>query len=193
MTRHVLDAGSAFPACEAGEPKPPQAAEGSASEAAKGAPHCGPSGQALGSLEVECREALRTQWLSFPFDSEATAASTLAHCRAAASMASLNTLAVWPDSFELDFSLTLEVSLRPTERRLLASGSADASVAAQEDRAEPSFEGKPITTPDGLTAAWVSRAGGAAVVLPPSAVWAASSAALPAGTCKALLLWRQLV
>ena len=30
-------------------------------------------------------------------------------------------------------------------------GPADASVTAQEDRAEPSFEGKPITTPDGLT------------------------------------------
>ena len=133
------------------EPKPPQAAEGSASEAATGAPQCGPSGQALGSLEVECREALRTQWLSFPFDPEATAARTLAHCRAAASMASLNTLAVWPDGSELDLSLTLEESLRPTERRLLASGPADASVAAQEDRAEPSFEGKPITTPDGLT------------------------------------------
>ena len=138
-------------ALAAGEPKPPQAAEGSASEAAIGAPHCGPSGQALGSLEVECREALRTQWLSFPFDPEATAASTLAHCRAAASMASLNTLAIWPDGSELDLSLTLDVSLRSTERRLLASGPADASVAAQEDRAEPSFEGKPITTPDGLT------------------------------------------
>eukprot|EP00439_Symbiodinium_sp_Y106_P005604 s9330_g1.t1 len=154
---HTAEGGSttaAPPAREthaAGEPKPPQAAEGSASEAAKGAPHCGPSGQALGSLEVECREALRTQWLSFPFDPEATAASTLAHCRAAASMTYLNTLAVWPDGSELDLSLTLEVSLRPTERRLLASGPADASVAAQEDRAEPSFEGKPITTPDGLT------------------------------------------
>eukprot|EP00439_Symbiodinium_sp_Y106_P021029 s9330_g2.t1 len=90
---HTAESGStaaAPPAREAyaaGEPKPPQAAEGSASEAAIGAPHCGPSGQALGSLEVECREALRTQWLSFPFDPEATAASTLAHCRAAASMA----------------------------------------------------------------------------------------------------------
>ena len=82
---HTAEGGSttaALPAREthaAGEPKRPQAAEGSASEAAKGAPHCGPSGQALGSLEVECREALRTQWLSFPFDPEATAASTLAH------------------------------------------------------------------------------------------------------------------
>ena len=153
---HMAESGSttAAPAREAhaaGEPKPPQATEGSASEAATGAPQCGPSGQALGSLEVECREALRTQWLSFPFDPEATAARTLAHCRAAASMASLNTLAVWPDGSELDLSLTLEESLRPTERRLLASGPADASVAAQEDRAEPSFEGKPITTPDGLT------------------------------------------
>ena len=142
---HTAESGSttaAPPAREAhaaGEPKPPQAAEGLASEAAIGAPHCGPSGQALGSLEVECREALRTQWLSFPFDPETTAASTLAHCRAAASMASLNTLAIWPDGSELDLSLTLDVSLRSTERRL------------QEDRAEPSFEGKPITTPDGLT------------------------------------------
>ena len=68
-----------------------------------------------------------------------------------ASMASLNTLAVWPDGSELDLSLSLEESLRPNERRLLASGPADASVTAQEDRAEPSFEGKPITSPDGLT------------------------------------------
>ena len=135
----------------AGEPEPPLATEGSAAEDATGAPRCSPSDQALGSLEVECREALRTQWLSFPYDPEETAARTLARCRAAASMASLNTLAVWPDGSELDLSLSLEESLRPSERRLLASGPADASVAAQEDRAEPSFEGKPITTPDGLT------------------------------------------
>ena len=96
-------------------------------------------------------EALRTQWLSFPFDPDEPAARTLARCRATASMASLNTLAVWPDGAELDLSLSLEESLRPNERRLLASGPADASVTAQEDRAEPSFEGKPITTPDGLT------------------------------------------
>ena len=69
----------------AGEPEPPLATEGSASEDATGAPQCSPSDQALGSLEVECREALRTQWLSFPFDPEATAARTLARCRAAAS------------------------------------------------------------------------------------------------------------
>ena len=135
----------------AGEPEPPLATVGSAAVDATGAPRGSPPVQALGSLEVECREALRTQWLSFPFDPEEPAARTLARCRATASMASLNTLAVWPDGSELDLSLSLEESLRPNERRLLASGPADASVTAQEDRAEPSFEGKPITTPDGLT------------------------------------------
>ena len=64
-------------------------------------------------------------------------------------MASLNTLAVWPDGAELDLSLSLEESLRPNERRLLASEPADASVTAQGSAR--SLEGKPITTPDGLT------------------------------------------
>ena len=31
----------------------------------------------LSKLEVECREALRTQWLSFPFDPDEPAARTL--------------------------------------------------------------------------------------------------------------------
>ena len=135
----------------AGEPGPPLATVGSAAVGATGAPRGSPPVEPFGSLEVECREALRTQWLSFPFDPDEPAARTLARCRATASMASLNTLAVWPDGAELDLSLSLEESLRPNERRLLASGPADASVTAQEDRAEPSFEGKPITTPDGLT------------------------------------------
>ena len=135
----------------AGEPEPPLATVGSAAVGATGAPRGSPPVEPFGSLEVECREALRTQWLSFPFDPDEPAARTLARCRATASMASLNTLAVWPDGAELDLSLSLEESLRPNERRLLASGPADASVTAQEDRAEPSFEGKPITTPDGLT------------------------------------------
>ena len=59
-------------------------------EEAKGTSRDDPSGQDFGLLEVECREALRAQWLSFPFQPGETAESTLAHCRTAAAMASLD-------------------------------------------------------------------------------------------------------
>ena len=122
----------------------------SQAEAAKGTSHDSPSGQDLGSLEVECREALRAQLLSFPFEPGEVAASTLARCRTAASMASLDTLAVWPDGGILDLTLTLEESLRSDERRLLATGPAVAS-DTQAEGAEPSPVRRPITSPDGLT------------------------------------------
>ena len=79
----------------------------SQAEGDKSTSHDGPSGQDLGFVEVECREALRAQWLSFPFQPGEVAASTLARCRTETSMASLDTLAVWPDGGMLDLTLTL--------------------------------------------------------------------------------------
>ena len=55
----------------AGEPGPPLATVGSAAVGATGAPRGSPPVEPFGSLEVECREALRTQWLSFPLTSSA--------------------------------------------------------------------------------------------------------------------------
>ena len=98
-----------------------------------------------GSLEVECREALRTQWPTFPFQPGERAAATLARCRTEASMGSLDTLAVWPDGGELDLALTLEENLRPDERRLLATGPAIVPESAEAPRMR-----KPITSEDGL-------------------------------------------
>ena len=117
----------------------------SKTEAAKSTSSANPAGQDPGLLEVECREALRTQWLSFPFQPGETAANTLARCRAEASMVSLDTLAVRPDGGELDLMLTLEESLRPEERRLLATGP-----AFVPESAEPPRTRKPITSEDGL-------------------------------------------
>ena len=73
------------------------------------------------TLEVECREGLRTQWLSFVYRPEECAAATLGRCRDQAAMSSLDTLCVWPDKGELDLGLSLSDSLRPGERRLLAT------------------------------------------------------------------------
>ena len=117
----------------------------SKAEAAKSTSSANPAGQDLGLLEVECREALRTQWLSFPFQPGETAATTLARCRVEASMVSLDTLAVWPDGGELDLTLNLEESMRPDERRLLATGP-----AVVPESAEPPRTRKPITSEDGL-------------------------------------------
>ena len=66
----------------------------SSTEAPKGTSSSKPTGQDPGPLEVECREALRTQWLTFPFQPEECAAATLARCRTEASMGSLDTLPV---------------------------------------------------------------------------------------------------
>ena len=120
-------------------------------EAAKNTSGANPAGQDLGLLEVECREALRTQWLSFPFQPGETAATTLARCRFEASMVSLDTLAVWPDGGELDLTLTLEESLRPDERRLLATGP-----AVVPESAEPPRTRKPITSEDTFLARHIS-------------------------------------
>ena len=124
-------ASPAMPAVEVVGSTPPA----SKAAAAKSTSSANPAGQDLGLLEVECREALRTQWLSFPYQPGEAAASTL----------SLDTLAVWPDGGELDLTLTLEESLRPDERRLLATGPA----AAPENDVPPRPR-KPITSEDGL-------------------------------------------
>ena len=123
----------------------------SQAEGDKSTSHDGPSGQDLGFVEVECREALRAQWLSFPFQPGEVAASTLARCRTETSMASLDTLAVWPDGGMLDLTLTLEESLRSDERRLLATGPAVVSDNQAEGAENPPPVRKPITSPDGLT------------------------------------------
>ena len=94
---------------------------------------------------MECREGLRAQWLTFPFQPEEGAAATLARCRTEASMESLDSLVVWPDGGELDLTLTLEESLRPDERRLLATGP-----AIVPERVEGPRTRKPITSEDGL-------------------------------------------
>ena len=62
------------------------------------------------TLEVECREGLRTQWLSFVYRPEECAAATLGCCRDQAAMSSLDTLCVWPDKGELDLGLSLSPS-----------------------------------------------------------------------------------
>ncbi|CAE7454083.1 unnamed protein product, partial [Symbiodinium sp. KB8] len=97
------------------------------------------------TLEVECREGLRTQWLSFVYRPEECAAATLGRCRDQAAMSSLDTLCVWPDKGELDLGLSLSDSLRPGERRLLATAPAQGSASSVASRPR-----KPVTSEDGL-------------------------------------------
>ena len=101
----------------------------------------------LGSetLEVECREALRTKWLTFAYRPDECAAATLGRCRNEAAMSSLDTLSVWPDKGELDLTLSLAASLRPEERRLLATGPAQVPESSEASRKR-----KPVTSEDGL-------------------------------------------
>ena len=97
------------------------------------------------TLEVECREGLRAQWLSFVYRPEECAAATLGRCRDQAAMSSLDTLCVWPDKGELDLGLSLSDSLRPGERRLLATAPAQGSASSVASRPR-----KPVTSEDGL-------------------------------------------
>ena len=144
-------AGSSAQAAEVPLQEPPEAEvvvstpPASSAENSKGTSSSVPTGQDPGNLEVECREGLRAQWLTFPFQPEEVAAGTLARCRTEASMESLDSLAVWPDGGELDLTLTLEESLRPDERRLLATGP-----ALVPEKVEAPRTSKPITSEDGL-------------------------------------------
>ena len=149
-TSPALAANSAQ-AGEASLPEPPEAEvvvstpPASSTATSKGTSSPVPAGQDPGLLEVECREGLRGLWLTFPFQPEECAAATLGRCRTEASMGSLDTLAVWPDGGELDLTLTLEASLRPEERRLLATGPAVVPESAEAPRKR-----KPVTSEDGL-------------------------------------------
>ena len=144
-------AASSAQAAEAPLQEPPEAEvvvstpPASSTETSKATSSSVPTGQDPALLEVECREGLRAQWLTFPFQPEECAAATLARCRTEASMGSLDTLAVWPDGGELDLTLTLEASLRPEERRLLATGPAIVPESAEAPRKR-----KPVTSEDGL-------------------------------------------
>ena len=129
------------PVAEVVVPTPP-ASTAAANPAGSGAE---PPSSGSETLEVECREGLRTKWLTFAYRPEECAAATLGRCRDQAAMSSLDTLSVWPDKGELDLALSLATSLRPEERRLLATGPAQVPESSDVSRKR-----KPVTSEDGL-------------------------------------------